>query len=279
MYQMCERIYCITDALFNSIYQPRGAFDFSILKKNYTPPYVLAIDIGSSSVKAALYDAEANRISETEAQTGHELHTTSDGGAVKQPEHLTDDVESVVDAVLRNAGEMSAHIVAVGVDAMAATVLGVDAEGGPLTPIFTYADTRPAKEVEELKQELDLPRVYQRTGCPQHTSYLPGRFRWLQRTSPDVFSKVRRWVDVGTFLYMRWFGRADVPMSHSMASWTGLLNRHELEWDEELLDHVSVPSNHMPPLADHSEGLTGLAEPFAERWPALKDVPFFNAGH
>ena len=107
-YQIYERIYWIADAILNIIYQLCGAFNFSILKKNYTPPYVLAIDIGSSSVKAALYDADANRISETEAQAGHELHTTSDGGAVKQPEHLIDDVESAVDVVLRNAGEMSA---------------------------------------------------------------------------------------------------------------------------------------------------------------------------
>ena len=44
-----------------------------------------------------------------------------------------------------------------------------------------------------------------------------------------------------------------------------------------VLRYTSVSPSHMPPLADHTEGLTGLAEPFAERWPALKDIPFFLA--
>ena len=261
----------------NCIGKPQGASKIPVLKNSYKQPYILTIDIGSSSVKAALYDADANRIQETEAQADRELENTSDGGAIRRPENLVADVEGIIDAVLGKAGDMASNIAAVGMDAMAATVLGLDANGDSLTPIYTYADTRSGAEVEELKRELDVQRVYQRTGCPQHTSYLPGRFRWLQRTSPDVFGRVHRWVDVGTFLYMRWFGRSDILMSYTMASWSGLLNRHSLEWDEDLLAHVSVPSSNLPPLADYSQGMTGLAQPFANRWPALSGVPFFLA--
>ena len=43
----------------------------------------------------------------------------------------------------------------------------------PVTPLYTYADTRARREAQELRHELDFAEVYQRTGCPLHTSYMP----------------------------------------------------------------------------------------------------------
>lgn len=243
---------------------------------DYQRPYVLAIDIGSSSARATLYDARARRIEGTEAQVSHGLHTDDDGAAVEQAEHLVENVEGVIDEALRQAGDASKYIAAVAMDCMASTVLGLDGDGRPVTPIYTYADTRPGDEVEELRRKLDLPEVYKRTGCPQHTSYLPARFLWLRRNAPDQCRRVRLWLDAGTYLYTRWFGRMDVPMSDSMASWTGLLDRR-VQWDEELLRQTSVSVDSLPPLADYSAGQQGLCEAFAKRWPALKDAPFFLA--
>jgi gluconokinase len=247
----------------------------SINLGDYQRPYVLAIDIGSSSARATLYDARATRIEGTEAQVSHGLHTDDVGAAVEQPEHLVENVESVIDEALRQAGDASEHIAAVAMDCMSSTMLGLDGEGRPVTPIYTYADTRPGDEVKELRRKLDLLEVYQRTGCPQHTSYLPSRFLWLRRNAPDLYEKVRLWVDAGTYLYTRWFGRMDVPMSDSMASWTGLLDRRRFQWDEELLRQTSVSVDSLPPLADYSTSQRGLCETFAKRWPALKDVQFF----
>ena len=142
---------------------------------NYEPPLVLALDVGSSSVKAALYDAQARVVQGTEARRAHLLHATSDGAAEDVAEHVIERVERVVDAVLERAGDASQHIAAVGMDTLASTLLGLDREGQPITPIYTYADTRSREEVDTLRRELDVQAVYQRTGCPQHTAYLPAR--------------------------------------------------------------------------------------------------------
>lgn len=240
-------------------------------------PLVLAIDVGSSSVKAALYDARAQVFDAIEVKCQHPLHASTDGAVQELPEHVIGNVEQAINGVLQRAGERQTAIAAVAMDTMASTVLGVDRDGRPLTPVYTYADTRSQKEVDALRAELDLQAVYQRTGCPQHNAYLPGRLRWLQRTSPDVVRRVARWMDAGTFLYSRWFERRDVPVSHSVASWTGLLDRHHLVWDEDLLRHLPVPVEALPPLADYADAMRGLSPAFSQRWPALRDVPFFLA--
>ncbi len=241
------------------------------------PPLVLALDAGSSSVRALLYDAGARRVKGVEASQDHAIHTDAHGTAEEYPQHLLDAFSQVIDGALARAGALAHRIAAVGLDTYASNVLGLDREGNPVTPIYTYADSRPASDVERLRRELDVAAVHQRTGCPQHTAYLPGRFLWLRRTQPEVYRRVSRWVDVGTFLYQQWHGRADVPMCLSMASWTGLLDRRRLTWDEELLGHLGVSREVLPPLSDYDQPVAGLAGPWASRWKALKDVPFFLA--
>ncbi|MBI4317907.1 MAG: hypothetical protein HY675_05405, partial [Chloroflexi bacterium] len=63
----------------------------------YEPPLVLAIDIGSSSVRAGLYDARAHVVEGTEVRRDHLLHVSSDGGVEELAEHVQACVEGAVD--------------------------------------------------------------------------------------------------------------------------------------------------------------------------------------
>ena len=240
-----------------------------------TAPFVLAIDVGSSSVRASLYDAQARPLEDTAVREATELTITPDGGVETSSEELAQRVERTVDGALARAGARSADIAAVALDAMAYTMCGLDGELRPITPFYLYAEGRSAEDASALRRELDFTAVYQRTGCPLHTSYLPARLRWLRRTRPDLVRRARLWVDVATYLYGRWFARADVPASFSMSSWSGLLDREHLWWDRDLLRHLDVAEESLPPLADYDHPLRGLAPPFAARWPALRDRPFY----
>jgi gluconokinase len=66
-------------------------------------------------------------------------------------------------------------------------------------------------------------------------------------------------------------------VSLSVASWTGLLNRQTLAWDAELLAHLDLSADRLPPLVDAGTPFTGLLPEYAARWPALRDVPWFPA--
>jgi len=243
------------------------------------PPLILTLDIGSSSVRAMLYDRQARWIEGMEIRQAYTLHTGLDGAVTADMTHIADRVARVMNALLEMAGPLASHIGAVGVDTLVSNVLGVDTAGQVVTPIFTYADTRPAEDVDWLREQLgdSVAAVYQRTGCPMHTAYLPGRFLWLQRTQPALFGRIACWLDIATHLYRQWFGRDDVPCSYSVAAWTGLLDRHRLTWDEGLLALLPVTANQLPSLADYDVALRGLVGTWAERWPTLRDVPFFLA--
>lgn len=227
-------------------------------------PTILVIDVGSSSVRAILFDSDLQYT--ILSQHAHQFTIGKDGTAVADAEHL----RALVEDCLVTAS--SHQFDAVGMTTFAGNLVGVNDDGQAITPIYTYADTRNAPDVATLSDRLDVTSIHQRTGCIIHTAYLPSRFHWLQRTNPELFEQVAQWMDFGTYCYMKWFG--EVRASYSVSSWSGMLNRASLTWDAEWLDEVEIPRDKLPPLADFDEAMTGLHQPYADRW---RDVPFFLA--
>jgi gluconokinase len=106
----------------------------------FEPPYVLAVDVGSSAVKAGLFDSQARSVEDTEVSVAHKQRVASDGTSEEAAGQILRATENAMDLVLEKAGRLAGEIVGVGFDCMASTVLGVDAEGTPVTPVYTYAD-------------------------------------------------------------------------------------------------------------------------------------------
>ena len=198
-----------------------------------------------------------------------------DGTHEEDAEAIQQATEAAIDLALDLAGDDANDIAAVGFDAMASTILGVDKRHNPVTPVYTYADTRSARDVNNLSSAVDIDAAYQRTGVMQHTSYVPGRVLWLRRTDPEASVRVAKWTDISTFLFTRWFGSTNIPASYSVSAWSGLLNRHTLNWDADLLDAINLQTSCLPPLAPYSQAQTGLCPVYSVRWPQLAEVPFF----
>ena len=242
------------------------------------PPYVITIDVGTSSTRAILYDSAGEIVEGCIAQRATRAETSADGGAVFQADELLAAVVEVVDQVLHSAGPRGDNIGAVAMDTLVGNILGVSGDGTPVTPVYTYADTRNAPDAQELRRELGaegMAAAHDRTGCLIHTSYLPARFRWLARTQPDLLEKAARWVSIGEYIYFRLFGKWRV--SYSVASWTGMLNRRELTWDAEWLDRLPDAAGRLSPLGDLNTPLLGLADEWAQHWPVLVDAPWLPA--
>lgn len=236
---------------------------------------VLVVDLGSSSVRALLFDGQARPLAGHVARRPYSFDVTPDGGSSVAADQVRALAEACIDEVLAGAHGVE-PITAVGMATFVGNLLGVDARGAPVTPVYTYADSRAAPDVEALRPHIDADAVHARTGCVHHTAYHPGRLHWLRRTQPERFAQVRRWLDVGAYVYGVWFG-GDVPTSTSVASWSGLLDRERLTWDSEWLRLLEIPPEHLPPLADFDAAQRGLAADYARRWPVLADVPFYLA--
>ena len=235
--------------------------------------FILTLDVGSSSVKGALYDARARLVPGTLVRAASPIRVRPDGASERDAAALARRVEGVLDRVLAAAGKRASRVRAVGLDVLTITLCGVDDGGRPLTPLYTYSDGRARDDVAALRAEVDAAAVYQLTGCPLHTAYLPARFRCLHRAQPRLFPSARRWPDAGTLLHRRWFGR-DVPTSYSVSSCSGLPDRRRPRLADDLLPLLRIRPRPLP--AGRLRRARGLSVP-SPAGADLADVPFFLA--
>ncbi|MBA2512405.1 MAG: gluconokinase [Rubrobacteraceae bacterium] len=233
---------------------------------------VLSVDVGSSSVRAALHDTRGDAVEDTEIKLDHEFDYTPDGGATKGADELLDLVASAIDGALSRAGSDEISCVATGT--FWHSVLGVGRDGRPTTPILTWADRRAADAARDLRDRLDERATHRRTGAPLHSSYWPAKLLWLQSTNSDGSQRTEHWVSPADYFYARLFG-GPPSVGASMASATGLYDQNANRWDTETLEAVSVDEAQLSALSD--EPRMGLQREWSERWPALRDVPWFQA--
>ncbi|HZP83689.1 MAG TPA: gluconokinase [Chthonomonadaceae bacterium] len=240
-------------------------------------PLTLTLDIGTSSTRALLWDTNGAEVEGVRAQTPYQMRTTPDGGVEMPAEEMLAHVGECLDQALAQAGDRAQAIRAVGISTFWHSLLGLDAGGEPITPIYSWADTRAADAARALRERLDESAVHARTGCVIHPSYYPAKLAWLQEAQPELICRVARWVSPSEFLFARFFGPDACRVSVSMASGTGLMNQEQGRWDGETLAALGLPEEKLSPIVDLSASSQGLQGEFAARWPALRDVPFFPA--
>ncbi|MDQ3412631.1 MAG: FGGY family carbohydrate kinase, partial [Chloroflexota bacterium] len=237
---------------------------------------VLAIDIGTSSVRALACDTKGNAIPVTETQRSYRLHPTRDGGAEYDATSLFELLCDVIDQTLAKVNSESATFIAVGVTSFWHSLLGLDKDRNPVTPIYFWADSRADQTIDDLERQLDLDRVWQRTGCRLHSSYWPAKLHWLRESQPRLYGEVDRWVSFTEYVQCQLTGDQAPVVSVSMASGTGLLDVHALVWDDELLAVLGIEPAKLPALVDVDDhGVVNHR--FSRRWPVLHGVPWIPA--
>lgn len=239
------------------------------------PPYILALDVGTSSTRALLFDATGTFVPSVHAQRQYKLTTSVEGEVSVDADALVDLVGQTISDALLACGPMAQQIGAVAIDTFWHSLVGVDEQNCAITPVITWEDTRPYNAATELSKQLNEQEVHTRTGARLHASYWPAKLRWLATEQPDTFKRATQWISFGEYLHRHILGKS--VCSLSMASATGMFNTREQTWDEELMRVLDVRSEQLPELGDIRDSIKGLSSAYASAWPALRNVPWFPA--
>ncbi|MCC6743517.1 MAG: gluconokinase [Acidobacteria bacterium] len=232
----------------------------------------LAIDIGTSSVRASLWNETGMRVGEV-ARRPVALRVTEGGAAELDPDGLVRAVAECLDERLGSAGTDACQIVAVGTSCFWHSLVGVDGEGRAVTTLTTWADSRARDVAARLRRETDERAYHLRTGAMLHSSYPVARIAWQRETGKPAFGGVERGLSFADYLNIRLFGVC--ATSISMASGSGLYDPNSMDWDDAALELAGIGRGNLAPV--RTEPLSGLTDRFARRWPALAVVPWFAA--
>lgn len=234
---------------------------------------VLALDIGTSSARASLYDMQGQPVPSRFTHTTYSPRVSADGGAEFDPRWLLAVVSDAIDRLL--AEPAPGPILAVAIGSFWHSLMGLGADHQPLTPVFAWLDARSRSVLPDLRERLDERAVHARTGCVLHWTYWPAKLMWLQGRDADGFDNVKHWVGFGDYLLHTLTGSDTTSVS--MASGTGLLDVHRCVWDDAMLDVAGISRDALPRLVDVDEPGIVLNPTYAARWPALAGVPWLPA--
>lgn len=242
-------------------------------------PTAIAIDIGTSSVRAVLFDATGAQIYGSEHKERYRPIVTPDGGSMVDALQMRHRVRKCVHRVVAKASTSDIEIV--GISCFWHSLLGLDSHGNPITPVYMWSDSRSRDDAAALADEVDAEGGHQRTGCRMHSSYWPAKLRWLKRTDPSAFSQVHQWCSLPDWIFRPEDG--ELVTSLCMASGTGLLLTNTLDWDDELLAATDVHRAQLPRLVDRDPVIQPDKEMIPPdlnaRWyPALGDGAAANIG-
>jgi gluconokinase len=232
-------------------------------------PFTATLDVGSSSVRALLFDIEARQMEGFGAHVPYRIHTTPDGGAEVDPIELSELALDCLDELHRQVHAAGIEVAAVGMSAFWHSFLGVDANGKPTLPILHLLDTRCSAYVAR------VPDTHARTGTMPHSSYWPAKMLWLANHRQVEMHATVRWLSFPEFLSTRLFGTP--RPSTSMLSATGLWNQNVNDYDEEALAALPIRRDQLPDPASCDVPETELRPAFARDWPAFVNAKWYPA--
>jgi xylulokinase len=220
----------------------------------------LGLDVGTSSVKALLVDAEQRVVSEAsaplEVSRPHPLWSEQD------PEDWFRGIEAATGAIRSDAPAGFQALAGVGLSGQMHGATLLDARDKPLRPAILWNDGRSFAECAELKRR--VPELERRTGNLAMPGFTAPKMLWVAAHEPDIAKLTRRVLLPKDYVRLRLSGEAVSEMSD--ASGTLWLDVARRRWDEDLLKATGLPMGAMPRLVEGSEVSAHLSPEIVRAW-------------
>ncbi len=218
--------------------------------------YVLALDQGTTSSRALLFDQEGTI--RALAQREFDQIFPQPGWVEHNPEQIASSQIAVALEALSQAGARPSNVAAIGIANQRETTIVWNREtGGPVHNAIVWQDRRTADFCERLRSEGHAALIQQRTGLLIDSYFSASKISWvldnvsgarpLAENGKLAFGTVDSWL-----LWKLTSGRVHATDA-SNASRTMLFNIHTGDWDHELLDLFRVPTSMMPAVRSSSE--------------------------
>jgi gluconokinase len=127
------------------------------------------------------------------------------------------------------------------------SLLAVDKNGSPIGNAMTWGDNRAKKESQELKNTSLGKKLYTATGTPIHPMSPLVKIAWVRTNDKERFKQTAKFLSIKSYIIEQLTG--EYLIDYSIASATGLMNIHKIDWDDDALKYAGITRNLLPDLA------------------------------
>lgn len=239
--------------------------------------YLLGIDVGSTSMKALIFDLDGNNVFNGSHPTiSIAQNPEQPNWQVFDPEHIWDGISSAikqaVDQLDQNDRIIAAAVTGLGVDAVP-----LDAEGEPVYPFINWLCNRTTPQYERWLEEVGLEKTMRITGWQPFVWNTVFRIQWLRENEPEIFRTVKKWLVIEDYVNYKLTGKMNTDYTN--ASPTLLFDQNSLDWSDELLAIAGIDRDLLPKPQPSGSFVGEVIASAAEKTGLKPGTPIFLGGH
>ncbi len=205
---------------------------------------VLALDLGTSSCKAAVLSARGELLGHGQASCA--LLQPQPGWVEQEPEGWWRAAREAAAMALAAARHRGAAIRSIGLSSQGISFLPVSEAGRPLGNAICWLDKRAVEQARAILEAVPAGELFARTGKRASPAYVLPKLLWLREQRPELFAGAAKFLLAHDFLLQQLTG--EQLTDHTLASGTMLYSICQQEWDEALLKEFAIPGEKLPDL-------------------------------
>lgn len=213
----------------------------------------IGIDIGTTATKAICFDVHGNVI--RQVSYSYAMYHPKPNWSVQNPQEI---LETVLNCITEITNGIQPEFISF--SSAMQSIIAIDETGKQLTEAILWADNRAIEIADELKNSKKGKHFYQKTGIPIHPFSPMTKIAWLKEFDSDIFSKTYKFISIKEYV---WYHLThEYCTDTSMASGTGLLNIHKLQWDDEVLDFLNIKAQQLSAVCEVTHQCKGISDDF-----------------
>ncbi|MBQ7108584.1 MAG: hypothetical protein IJN95_05785 [Clostridia bacterium] len=206
--------------------------------------YLLGADIGTTSLKASVFDTDGNMIKSVTKD--YTLIVSND-----EVEFPADDYLKLFEEAYAEVSE-GLEVSAFAIDTQCETLIVTDENDKPLMNAIVWLDNRAAAEADKIKAHFGTEKVYNVTGQPEITATWPAsKLLWIKENKPEIHKNIKKVFLLEDYLLYRLTG--NFVTEKTLQSSTIYYDIKKDCWWDEMLEFIGVNPDWLPKLCNSAE--------------------------
>ena len=231
--------------------------------------YLLGIDIGTSSTKVLLLQADGSIVDAIDRVYDFEI--PQNGWTEQDPALWWNAVKQIIPELIKKHRIKPHDIKAIGIAGQMHSLVMLDRDGKVLRKAILWNDQRTEKQVNEINYLVGAKRHIELTSNPPLTGFTAPKILWVRENEPELFSKCHKILLPKD--YIRYELTGEYVSDVSDASGMGLLNVRERTWSKEILEDLEIDPELLPDLVESVEISGYLTEQVASELSLIPGIP------
>ncbi|WRS28632.1 xylulokinase [Oscillospiraceae bacterium MB08-C2-2] len=222
--------------------------------------YILAIDVGTSACKVALFDRQGTAVAQTNAP--YAVYYPRQGWAEQNPDEWWQAICRAVNELLTEHSISPQAIAGVGIDGQSWSAIALDKEGQLLCNTPIWMDTRSADICNSLRETVGEQAIFEVCGNPLQPTYSLPKILWYKTHRPELYKKADKILQANSYIVYRLTGE----ISQDISQGYGLhcFDMRKGSWNKELCCELGISPSLLPDIAQCHQ-IVGHITPEAAR--------------